>query len=111
MAGFSLLEVMVALCLFAAGIISIWQIQLRCQTSFKNNYYRQIALEQSLAITERLQVNTSAAHRFSEIRDWNEENNQLLPEGIGKVMFGTRCHLSISWKINGKTQLFYFPSR
>lgn len=110
MRGFSLLELLIALMLFSTALVFALQQHLKCRYSLRGSYYKQVALEQSLSLTARLHVNSDPIFQLREIEEWNQENNVLLPRGVGTYLGSkTKYQIIICWMMRQK-ECLYFPS-
>ena len=112
-AGFTLLEVMIALAIFSIGMLGIAGMQARGIQSTGFSQFRTIAIIQSYDMAERIQANITGARAglYNDLApvivggldcvnaqcssaqfatfdhfEWNTVNNAVLPSGRGSVI-------------------------
>lgn len=92
--GFSLIEVLVASCIFSFGLLEIATFQAKAKRIESSAYFRTLAVNQMKAITEHIH----AYKMLDKLKTWNVENKQLLPNGEGNVQCGSRqCAIKLCW--------------
>lgn len=90
--GFSLIEVLVALCVLSVGLFGIASLQSVALRRNYDAYLHSIAVTQLASMFDRLQVSTPE----KELSIWNRVNAKLLPQGKGE--YSPSSHLiSIRW--------------
>jgi prepilin-type N-terminal cleavage/methylation domain-containing protein len=95
--GFSLIEVMIAMCLLAIVLLGMAELQLESVRSSQQALMKSEAVLQLNEMAAFLQQNRSQASFF--LREWNEENQQLLPDGEGSIQnFANQCLIFLQWK-------------
>jgi len=107
-AGFSLLEVLVALIILSVVLFAIIQYQASALTHAYQNYLKAQALIQVESMLERLRANHSDGARLREYNDWNNENLALLPEGHGDYDCEGKanyCTVQVAWNSKGRQTL------
>lgn len=84
-AGYTLLEVLISLCILSFGLLGFAQAQLLALRSNQIAYMQSIAQTRLTSLAEILQacagVNCSSTDMNDEINSWNEDNAYLLPSG------------------------------
>lgn len=83
--GFSLIEVLISLLLFALILFSLDGLQFYSLKLAKTAYYSHVAVNQLNNLTERLKALQTEEGFMQEVLTWNEENRSVLPEGFGTV--------------------------
>lgn len=97
--GFSLIEVLISLLLLSLILLGfdaaeIYSLRKTCEA-----YHISVAVNQLSAMSERLRALGNNAGLEQQIFLWNEENQQLLPNGRGIVSLSSE--IKITW---GKNQ-------
>lgn len=96
--GFSLIEVMVSLLLLSMSLLGLDAMQFYALQRAQHVYYYHQAMNQLMNMTERLAVLKNDEAIVDEVPHWNEENNQVLPNGRGEVQGSfPRYTLIIFW--------------
>ena len=108
--GYSLLEVLIALCILCGGLLGLAQSQLLALRGNQMAYFQIVAAEQLVAMAERLQactiVHCDSAGLTNEVNLWNTENAVLLPKGNGFISNGPPEKITIGWQsISSAVQL------
>lgn len=107
MKGFSLLEVLISLALFALVLVMIHAAQIIATKQIQNAYYLNIANQQLVNLEQQLRQ--SVNHDcFNGFLAWNQQNHLLLPEGNG-VMYANYpyCNFQLTWKARSENQNSY----
>ncbi len=89
--GFTLLELLIALAIFSAGLLGILQLQFLAQRQLYDAVYISRAAQQAYNLSALL-IMFDTAPVFD---DWNLRNAQILPEGDGQLKGNT---ITVSWK-------------
>ena len=88
-AGYTLLEVLIALCILSVGLLLLAQAQLLALRNNQTAYFQTIAALQLASMADRLTacaaVHCDSAGLTNEVSLWNGENSELLPIGKGGV--------------------------
>ena len=97
--GFSLLEVLVSVCIVSLGVISIAKLQLVGIKDSDNAMRRSVALTQLTNMAEILHANPPEHQLPKLINSWNQENARLLPLGRGEVnKHGNNYRVVVNWE-------------
>jgi len=100
--GFSLIEVLIALCVLSVGLFGIASLQ---SVSLRRNYdayLHSIAVTQLASMFNRLQVSTPQ----KDLPIWNRVNAKLLPQGRGE--YNPDSHLiTIQWFSRSSNKIIY----
>lgn len=107
MTGFSLLELLISLTLFALALIGLHASQIVSLRQIQNAYYLNIANQQLINLDQQL--------RQSEVHDcfygfsaWNQQNHLLLPQGKGTVIASyPYCHVELVWAARNEGKTIY----
>jgi prepilin-type N-terminal cleavage/methylation domain-containing protein len=100
--GFSLIEVLVALCVLSIGLSGIASLQSFALKRNYDAYLHSIAVAQVASMFDRLQVGTLE----KELPIWNRVNAKLLPQGRGK--YDPNSHLiSVHWFSRSFNKIVY----
>jgi type IV pilus modification protein PilV len=93
--GFALVEVLIAMFIFAFGILSVVELQLTSLTRTLDSYYRTIALNQIASLQEQLSVGDN------DFSSWKTASEKMLPNSQAKF---TRTSISICWTDHNQTK-------
>ena len=93
--GFSVIEVLISLLILSLILLGFDAMQIASLRRCQQAYFFSVAEQQLVAMSERLQ---SFSEITKQIAIWNQQNQQLLPNGLG-VISGTYpdYQLSIFW--------------
>lgn len=80
-AGFSMLEVMMALFVLTFGLMGLISIQALLVKGGYDTYLQSIAVTQISSAFEIMQLPSGG----DSLNKWQETNSKLLPQGIGKI--------------------------
>ncbi len=86
-AGFTFLELLIALALFSAGLLGLLQLQFLAQRQLQEALYVTSAAQQAYNLSSLWTMfncgpGSSLAYRLEHT--WNEDNARLLPQGEGR---------------------------
>ena len=96
-AGFSLIEVLIALCITTIILIEITTAQIQSLRTNQQAFFVNQAAEQIQSMAQIIQENNGNFAPF--LSSWNEDNNNLLPLGVGEVKhFGDKYKIYLYWK-------------
>ena len=88
-AGYSLLEVLISLCILSFGLLGFAQAQLLALRNNQIAYFQSIAQSRLFSLAEALQAcnmaKCSMADINNEIQVWNVYNSYILPNGQGHL--------------------------
>ena len=82
--GLSLIELLVSMLILSILLLSIDAMQLRVMHEVQSSYYFGVAAQQINNMIEHLH-SSNEANPQSQINIWNQQNQQLLPQGSGEV--------------------------
>lgn len=86
-AGYSLLEVLISLCILSFGLLGFAQAQLLALRNNQIAYLQSAAQARLLSLSEALQAchmaNCSMTTMNNEVQVWNNYNSFILPKGQG----------------------------
>ena len=97
--GFTLLEVLIAMCILAIFLLGISELQLASLNANREAFLQHIASEQlsSMAAVMHMHINCN-----DYIRHWYLDNKKLLPHSKSRIKKqGGQYVLSINWKSFG----------
>src|SRR5579862_5833322 len=83
--GFSLIEVLISLFLLALILLGFDAMEIFALRNTRSAFYFNVATNQLQNMAERLRALTIHDDISQQERSWNLENQQVLPEGWGKV--------------------------
>ncbi len=113
--GVTLIEVLVALVIIAAGLLALIQLQTKSLRAASSAANRTHAMVTTVDILERMRINaaevTSGAYAVSwtdfpsgttlaarDVREWKAELADVLPEGEGRIVLnGNVATVSVRW--------------
>jgi len=96
--GFSLIEVLIALCLTAIILTEITETQLHSMQINQQAFYVGQATEQLEAMADIIQITQGDYAAFLSL--WNQNNKILLPHGRGEVKnYGEQYKIYLFWHI------------
>ena len=101
-AGYSLLEILISLCILSGGLLGFAQAQLLSLRTNQVANLQSIAQTRLIALADALQACTttkcSSSDLQQEIKDWNMLNANLLPGGKGKLASsGNQQIITLHW--------------
>ena len=83
--GFTLIEVLISLIMLSLILLGFDAMEIYSLRSIRATYYFHLATFQWISIAERLRSIGSRSGIEEQVAAWNEQNKQLLPQGIGSV--------------------------
>ena len=93
--GTSLIEVLISLLLLSLFLLGFDAMQMASLRAAKADYYFHVATSQLEFIRERLII---AKNIHEELANWNQLNQQVLPQGIGFIEGDyPNFHISVAW--------------
>ena len=102
--GFSLIEVLVALCLMAIMLLGLEKFQLASMQSCQQGLLQTQAIEQLQTMANLIQLTNGKFSTF--VTGWNKDNKILLPDGAGEIkQFGNKFTAYLYWRA-GKSRLW-----
>lgn len=103
-AGFSLIEVLIAWMLLSLTVVGIMTFQIEMLRNSHDVYLQSTAAIQANNLLERLKANHLPDYRNRELDEWNLQNRELLPDGLGKYQcMISHCEVDLQWR-EGKLQ-------
>ncbi len=82
--GITLIEILISLLFLAVMLLGLDAMQLTALKQAKSAYFYSVANQQINNLTERLSLSNNKIIE-KEIERWNEQNREVLPQGIGKM--------------------------
>lgn len=103
LAGYSLLEVLIAVCILSVSLLAFAQAQLTALRINQSTYLQTIAQTRLTSLAETLYtcnvVTCSSNNIMAKIKNWNELNQQLLPAGEGKLIKDNNYQIiNVQWQ-------------
>lgn len=100
--GFTLIEVLISLLLLSLILLGFDAIGVQTLRELRSGYYFVQAINQIHSMQERLRALGTHEGLNEQMKNWNKENSEVLPQGVGQV-FGNYPAYSITiyW---GKSQ-------
>lgn len=83
--GFSLIEVLISLLLLSFALLGLAAIELTTLRDSQNNYYFSQAVTQLQSFSDRLRIWAPRGDIQQQFEQWNQENQQVLPQGVGTL--------------------------
>jgi len=101
-AGFSLLEVLIALLILSISLLAFAQAELTALRNIQNSYFINIAILQSDSLAEELRACENQKFCINhEIKQWQARIPKLLPQGKTKIdANGLQYQIEIRWHDN-----------
>lgn len=101
-AGYSLIEVVIALFLFSLVLVNVIQQQGIVRLALQNTYFTFVAIQHALSIADLLHVN-EGVFWSQAISEWQKETAAILPQGKGTVnVIHEKIQVSTCWKLKTK---------
>lgn len=95
--GFSFIEMIVSMLLLSLALLGLDAMTLTTLREAKTAYYLSVATQQLLNMSELVKMKKSLPSS-EEIRLWNEQNQEVLPQGRGRVnVQGSSIHVAVFW--------------
>jgi len=95
--GFSLIEVLVALCLTTIILLKITTAQLQSLKVNRQAFFVDQAVEQLQSMAQIIQETRGNFTPF--LPSWNQDNKILLPRGVGEVKhIGNKYNIYLFWR-------------
>lgn len=107
-AGFSLLEVLVALVILTIALLGISRIGLLALCEQQAAYFRTIANIQAQSIADRVRLSVEHCPEFLDqfVREWQAENKTLLPQSNSRIEISPNNYLIvIQWNGSESSRL------
>ena len=99
MAGFSLIEVVIALTVISLGLMHLLLQQFQLTTTIEKIYFKTHAMHQAISLRERLRANQGSAFKLREIQEWQKENTQLFAQSVSTVAcLSNQYKITITWR-------------
>lgn len=99
MAGFTLLEIMIALFILSVGLLGMARMETLSLRYQKDDLFRTIASLQINNLLEEVQVNSKERYQAERVALWRTTTTQLLPRGEGEIQTnGQRQTINIRWR-------------
>ncbi|HEX4045762.1 MAG TPA: prepilin-type N-terminal cleavage/methylation domain-containing protein [Gammaproteobacteria bacterium] len=96
--GLTLIEVLISLFILTFLLLGVHATQLFALQKAKSTYYFSVATQQLHNMMLRLKVMTIATDLSTQLTHWNQQNQQVLPQGNGTVQCdNATCQLTIFW--------------
>ncbi|MHB1948439.1 MAG: type IV pilus modification PilV family protein [Gammaproteobacteria bacterium] len=93
--GFTLIEVLISLLILSFILLGFDAMQLTSMRENRNAYYFSMAQNQLNSMIERLHAQPLS---LDQIAIWNQQNQQVLPNGTGYVQGHFPCYkITIFW--------------
>lgn len=101
-AGFSLLEVLIALLILSISLLAFAQAELTALRGVQNAYFINVATLQNESLVERLRICEDQKTCIKqEIKQWQTEVSKILPQGKTKIdINGSQYQIEIRWHDN-----------
>ncbi len=83
--GFTLIEVLISLILLSFILFGFDAMEIYGLRTIRSAYYFHAAAHQLISMTQRLRAMGQSISIKEEVDQWNLQNQQLLPAGVGYV--------------------------
>lgn len=83
--GVTFLEVLISLLILSFVLWAFAAMQMQALRNARHAYYLLIAAEQVNSMLERLYGYGQSTQLINQVNEWNQENQQVLPKGLGQV--------------------------
>ncbi len=83
--GFSLIEVLISLMLLSLMLFGMDAMELMAVRDNRATYFFNVASNQAQDMAERLRVFAFAEDFRHSVAEWNQENQEVLPQGRGII--------------------------
>ena len=109
--GYSLLEVLIALCILSFGLLGFVQAQLLAVRNSQRAYLQSVAQIRLISLAENIQscamAGCSAPSFNNQLQEWNDINAYLLPAGHGNLnLQKNNSIINIKWQISADKNSF-----
>ncbi len=95
--GFTLIEVLIALCLLGIALLAISKLELSSLSQNNQAIQQSIAIEQLRAMATILEINKNNISNY--MIQWQKDNAKLLPHGKGQLdKNGNAFVISLHWR-------------
>lgn len=95
--GFSLIEVLVALCLTTIILLKITTVQLQSLKINNQAFFINQAVEQLQSMAQIIQTTNGNFMPF--LSNWNQDNKALLPQAFGEIKkYGDKYKIYLFWR-------------
>ncbi|HSW71664.1 MAG TPA: hypothetical protein VLH77_06810 [Gammaproteobacteria bacterium] len=96
--GVSLIEVLLSLFLLSLLLLGLDVMELEALRLYRQAYFASLAEQQLENMEERLRILDVQGGLNGELFAWNQENKELLPQGLGSVTGTYPVYLiTLSW--------------
>lgn len=97
--GFAMIEVLIAMSVLAVVFLSLLSYQVSVFRYTQCVYFSAIAQLQLMNLSESLRVNRRNAYREKALKQWNQDNAALLPNGVGDFALQNNhdCQITLYW--------------
>lgn len=94
-----MIEVLFSIGLIAFVLLSLLSYQICAEKNSYRHFLKTIATIQLSNFSEMLLTATSDGKRQALLSQWNDDNQQLLPQGLGRFSQDNShdCHITIQW--------------
>lgn len=92
--GFSLIEVLIALCILSFGLFAFMQSELDALHDMQVNYWRTLAQLQITSLQESFVI-----HPYSSGQSWQHQIEKIFPAGKG-IIEGKK--ITVQWQLRKK---------
>ena len=96
--GFTLIEVLVALSLFAVVLLGLAGLQAAALKMGHQTRAQAHAAQLATQLLHCLQISRDATQQAEEIQQWKMRVNTQLPQGEGRVVQGRPTVITITWR-------------
>jgi Tfp pilus assembly protein PilV len=90
--GSSFIEILIAIFVLSIGLLFIAGVEVDVTKNIYSSYLYSVAATQAASIIDRQYTTFSE----QELEVWNQDNNELLPQGVGNYNLVTN-NISICW--------------
>lgn len=97
--GFAMIEVLISMGIVSLVFLSLLAYQLSVLKNTNQSNFQAIAQLQLMNFAEMLRVNQSESYREKALTQWNQDNDNLLPNADGDFVLQDdhQCHIVLKW--------------